>query len=352
MSEWIPALLEKLAAGTPVVRMAVATVRGSAPREPGATMLFWIDEQQRTRSFGTIGGGHLEARAMEIAAHLLDPAAARRRVERFTLGATLGQCCGGVVELYWERYDDLAMAQVLATADASPDAEQWRYCAMDASGREWLLNALQLADAGLPLPNFSGHAGLLRQGETRYFAERLADERTPLWLYGAGHVGRALVQVMAGLPFRITWVDSRPEMFDEATALIPENPTVLRLADDPVAEAAKAPAGAWHLVMTHSHDLDLRICEELLQANRFEFLGLIGSRTKEARFRKWLLQKGCSPAAVERMVCPIGIAGIDAKLPSAIAVSVAAQLLQRREAAASRAASTDVYPSLQGVTAS
>jgi xanthine dehydrogenase accessory factor len=329
MSDWIAPLLHKLNAGTPVVRMAVATVRGSAPREPGATLLFWKEIDGRTSIHGSIGGGQLEARAMEIAAHLLQTQAEPRRVERFTLGATLGQCCGGVVELYWERFDNVQQAQSLAIADLHTGL--LRYCAMEDSGREIVCAADAAREAGLPAADFEGVAGLRKAGDTTYFIERLSDDSTPLWLYGAGHIGKALVQVLSALPFHITLVDSREEMLSDFA----ENDKLTLLhAEEPEYAAAKAPDGVWHLVMTHSHDQDLRICAMLVGANRFGFLGLIGSATKDARFRSRLLQKGCRAEAVARMLSPIGIEGIHSKLPAAVAIAVAAQLLQQRERAA------------------
>ena len=159
----------------------------------------------------------------------------------------------------------------------------------------------------------------------RYFVEYLADDATPLCLYGAGHVGRALVQVLTGLPFRIHWTDSRPGMGEGMAIPVIEN-------DAPEDVAVQAPDHGWHLVMTHSHDEDFRICEALVAKNRFGFLGVIGSGTKQARFRSRLLQRGHDPLAVARMQSPIGVDGIASKLPAAIAVAVAAQLLQVREA--------------------
>lgn len=326
MSDWIAPLLHKLNAGTPVVRMAVASVRGSAPREPGATLLFWKEADGRTSIHGSIGGGQLEARAMDIAAHLLQTHDEPRRVERFTLGATLGQCCGGVVELYWERFDNVKQVQSLANADLH--AGLLRYCAMGDSHSEFFYAAEAGHEAGLPAADFDGAAGLRRAGDSTYFIERLTDDTTALWLYGAGHIGKALVQTLAGLPFRVTLVDSREEMLADFTE---SDKLTLLHAEEPEYAAAKAPAGVWHLVMTHSHDQDLRICETLVGADRFGFLGLIGSATKEARFRSRLLQKGCTAAAIARMLSPIGIAGIHSKLPAAVAIAVAAQLLQQRE---------------------
>jgi len=353
MNHWIALLLDKLAIGIPVVRMAVATVRGSAPREAGATLLFWIDEQGRTCSHGTIGGGRLEALALEIAGDLLNPVREHRRIERFSLGATLGQCCGGVVELYWERFDELKQADLLAKAMTDAEFHRegiLRYCAMDGSGREWLIGQGHPGPGTLPPVNFDEQAGLLHQGEARYFVECLTDQRTVLWIFGAGHVGQALVHVLADLPFRITWVDSRPEMLD-TTVQQTWSRHAMRIitAEAPEEVAVTAPASAWHLVMTHSHPQDMSICDALLRADRFGFLGLIGSRTKAARFRHRLTEK-YGATAVARMTCPIGAGNIHSKLPAAIAVSIAAQLLQRREQADAKALLHDAHQPLLGVS--
>ena len=321
---WTSTLRTLLLQALPVVRLAVATVRGSAPREPGATLLYWKDAEGKLHSAGSIGGGHLELRAMQIAADLLDASQASHESnassassasphsERFTLGATLGQCCGGVVELFWERFDSIAQLEAIALPG-------WRWSPLEAG----------IASAATPGgdPGTGVDASIVIRDGQRYFVECLADEATPLYLYGAGHVGKALVHVLTGLPFRITWTDSRPGMGEGMAVPVHEN-------DAPEDVAAQAPAQAWHLVMTHSHDEDFRICEALVATSRFAFLGVIGSATKQARFRKRLLQRGHAPATVARMQSPIGVDGIASKLPAAIAVAVAAQLLQLREAMA------------------
>ena len=311
---WIAPLAALLERGSAVVRVTVAAVRGSAPREPGATLLLWLDRDGQAQSHGTIGGGHLELRAMQIARGLLDAAVARRRAERFTLGAALGQCCGGAVELFWERFDDAAQLRWADSLDLAAGA--WRWTPVDA-------DAASDCDvrASAPLPP-TAEAGFITDAGRRWFVERLQDRRTPLYLYGGGHVGRALVHVLQGLPFRVRWIDSRDGM-DAA----------VEQADAPQSLAARAPGHAWHLVMTHSHDEDFAICDALLADGRFGFLGVIGSATKGARFRSRLLARGHAPQAVERLHCPIGLAGLASKLPSAIAVAVAADLLQRQAAA-------------------
>jgi xanthine dehydrogenase accessory factor len=287
MRDWLQALHAVLRERSgPVVRVVVATVRGSAPREPGASMLVTTD-----RETGTIGGGHLELVATGIARDMLRPGATGMRADRFPLAASLGQCCGGIVELWFERYE---------TSDVGRLAE-----------------ALRLRDEG------AGHeaiAALASRDPRAASYERLHPDLTPLWLFGAGHVGRALVDVLAALPFAITWIDSR-EGFAPIHAPVPAD------------EVAGMPPGAWALVMTHSHDEDLAICEALLAHGGFGWAGVIGSQAKTNRFRQKLARRGLDPA---RLTMPIGIAGITSKEPGAIAVSVAAQLLQLREAAALR----------------
>lgn len=312
---WTTTLRRLVLRGLPVVRMAVATVKGSAPREPGATLLYWRESGGQLHSSGSIGGGHLEWRAMQIAGHLLDDSQASPHTERFTLGATLGQCCGGVVELFWERFDGLAQVDAITVSG-------WRWSALETAEIAAATPVLIPSNDGAP--GAGAHAAIVVREGRRYFVEYLSDDATPLYLYGAGHVGKALVHVLAGLPFRIHWTDSRTGMGEGM-------PVPVNESDAPEDVATQAPDQAWHLVMTHSHDEDFRICEALVAKNRFSFLGVIGSGTKQARFRSRLLQRGYDPEAVARMRSPIGVGGIASKLPAAIAVAVAAQLLQMRE---------------------
>jgi len=153
---------------------------------------------------------------------------------------------------------------------------------------------------------------------------------TTLLLYGAGHVGQALAGVLADLPFRVLWIDSREELFPD---LVAPNIRIVH-TDQPVAEVDAAPPGAFHLVMTHSHDTDLELVEAVLRRGDAGFLGLIGSASKRARFERRLVKLGLDAS---RLVCPIGIEGIGDKHPKAIAVSTAAQLLRAAEAARAEA---------------
>jgi xanthine dehydrogenase accessory factor len=191
--------------------------------------------------------------------------AGRRAPWAVALGPSLGQCCGGALVLHFAPLDAALLA---AWPEAAP--------------------------------------------------------RFHLQLYGAGHVGRAIVDVLAGIPCRVQWIDERESEFPPG----PGPGHVERLCVEPVeAEVAGAPPGAFHLVLTHSHDLDLRITEAILRRGDFGFLGLIGSATKRARFLRRLGERGIAPEALSRLTCPIGLPGIAGKEPGVIAVAVVAQLL-------------------------
>jgi len=165
--------------------------------------------------------------------------------------------------------------------------------------------------------------------------ERLDDAMPEVWLYGAGHVGQALARILVELPVRLTWTDSRAEWLPRTGA---ERMHIKHRAE-PAATLDEAPVGAYFVVMTHSHALDYALCRTLLERNDFAWLGLIGSMSKAARFRSRLARDGVAAEAIARLVCPIGVQGIASKSPSAIAVAIAAQLLQQIDGADMRRAS-------------
>jgi xanthine dehydrogenase accessory factor len=162
------------------------------------------------------------------------------------------------------------------------------------------------------------------KGEPAWLIEPLARPQHRLYLYGAGHVGRAIVRVLEDLPFVVTWIDTAAQRFPDVIPLH----TRAEIALDPAAFASTAEPNAFHLVLTYSHALDLAICHRLLRRGDFRFLGLIGSATKRARFSRRLASLGIADAQLQRLACPIGLAGIGGKEPAAIAISVAAQLVQ------------------------
>lgn len=259
------------------VLAVVQSVEGSGPREVGAWMLVGLDEV-----VNTIGGGHLEhqviakARGKLLAtqqfenAHIPSPTPVQQDVLRFALGPSLGQCCGGVVHVSLRK----------------------------VSQATW--------------PEFEQH---------------LLGQQTPVALFGGGHVGRAIVHLFGTLPFSVQWFDSRDEIFPETMPL-----NVHAEHSDPVQSAVwDLPANAHVLIMSFSHAEDLDVVAACLQRQRergdLRFIGLIGSKTKWATFRRRLMERGFSEAELARVTCPIGVPGITGKEPEVIAVAVVAQLL-------------------------
>jgi xanthine dehydrogenase accessory factor len=299
--------------------VTVADTQGSAPREAGARMIVMPDGGFR----GTIGGGALEWRALADARTLLAEAAPQARLRRQALGPELGQCCGGSVRLLIEVFDRTLIDEVasLAAREARGD---FTTSGRLSQARGALSRAIIEAADSARLPVEISPDGTVLETFTR--------QTRPVYLFGAGHVGRALVLALAPLPFEVTWIDPRREAFPAAT---PANVRSVH-QPDPAAALASAPADAFVLVMTHSHPLDLELVHAALAAGRFAYVGLIGSATKRARFRKRLKDLGLSAESVSRLVCPIGLAGITSKAPAAIAASVAADLLIRHEAVKER----------------
>ncbi|MEH6824045.1 MAG: xanthine dehydrogenase accessory protein XdhC [Motiliproteus sp.] len=248
-STWIRALAQCEQEGTAAVLITLVDQQGSTPRNAGAKMLVSRDAQ-----YDTIGGGHLEYKAIQIARQLLAQGHSQPQTQRFSLGASLGQCCGGVTTLLFEP---LGNAQI------------------------------QIA------------------------------------LFGAGHVGRALVPILASLPCRIRWIDARAAEFP---ACIPEGVTPI-VNEFPEDEVDRLPANSYFIVMTHNHQLDQTLSARILRRGDFGYFGLIGSRTKRHTFEHRLRARGFSAAQLAQIHCPIGIAAVKGKRPTEIAVAVAAEVI-------------------------
>lgn len=301
----------------PVIVVTVAATEGSAPRDPGARML--VGERAVS---GTIGGGHLELRAIEIARGMLQQGE-KRRMERFALGPGLGQCCGGAVQLVFDLPGPACLAQL---EQRGADGAAWRVVALDGAHESQLVEAHGDNAFGLALAMSTRIVA--DPGGRRWLADYLAPAGPCLFLFGAGHVGRAMVAALAPLPCQVTWVDERDDAFPAA---LPASVQV-EATDIPEAVVAGAPAGASYLVMTHSHALDLRIAQAILARGDAAWFGLIGSKTKRAQFASRLRTRGFDDARIDTMVCPIGMPGISGKEPAVIAASTCAQLLAAWEA--------------------
>jgi len=246
---WINALAELQQQGEPCVLVTIIEERGSTPRNAGSKMVV-----SRERLYDTIGGGHLEYKAQAIAREMLENRVHDTRLERFSLGASLGQCCGGATVLLFE-----------------------------------------------PMGQPQAHIAV----------------------FGAGHVGRALVPLLASLPCKVRWIDSRESEFP---AQIPAGVEKV-VNDEVVDEVENMPAGSYFIVMTHNHQLDLELTAAILERNDFTYYGLIGSDSKRAKFEHRLRDRGFRPEIVQRMRCPMGIAEVKGKLPIEIAVSIAGEVI-------------------------
>ncbi len=298
--------------------MALVTIlstEGSSPRESGARMVV-----QKNGFHGTIGGGALEWQA------LLDARSALSRLRKailrktLALGPGLGQCCGGRVSLLTEVFlrEDIKDIEALAEAEKQgPFFCQSRFDGDRAVSRTILPSVTQ-PDRQSATIDFQADGS---------FVEPWGDFQTPLLLFGAGHVGRALVLSLAPLPFAIRWIDSRAEAFPSHA---PASATMV-LSADPLLELSHAAAHSFVLIMTHSHALDFDLAALALKQDNFDYVGLIGSETKRASFSRKALAQGLHESALSRLVCPIGIPGISSKEPPSLAVGIAAQLLIRRE---------------------
>jgi xanthine dehydrogenase accessory factor len=313
MSVW-PTIERFIAEHGAAVLVTLADAQGSSPREAGARMVVRPDGGFS----GTIGGGALEWIALAEAQSMLARGEDFRRFSK-ALGPDLGQCCGGRVVVTFERF---------ATRDADSIG------ALARAERAGPFVTVSAAGAGRPVRH-AATPGELNAGGNALYAklrdgrviERFGQSVTPLYLFGAGHVGRALVLALAPLPFGVTWTDPRPGAFP---AHIPGN--VICVGDsEPVAVLAQAGDGALIAIMTHSHALDLDLAAAALRSRRFPYVGLIGSATKRARFVSTMSKLGIAKTDTDRLICPIGLTEIRDKAPAAIAASIVAQLLIVRE---------------------
>jgi len=266
---------------------------------------------------GTIGGGTLEHEAANTARNMLRDGSARR-FAHIPLGPAMGQCCGGAVQLLTEVFDaSSALPETVFARPVNDDAD------MPMAVQRLLASARNSGQAPAP------------QLVSNWMVEPLEAAKTPLWVFGAGHVGRAIVATLAPLPdFSITWVDTAAARFPD---LLPENATQL-IAANPADLVRHAPSDAQHLILTYSHALDLELCHALLTRG-FADAGLIGSSTKWARFRTRLRALGHTDAQISRIRCPIGQPSLG-KHPQAIAVGVAAELLSATSRAAAARGAT------------
>ena len=338
MMDWLKTLRRLQQQNIPAVMVTVASIIGSTPREPGAKMI--VTSQQ---IYGTIGGGNLEHQACAIARSQLDSPESER-LKRFPLGAGLGQCCGGLVNLMFEPIVESSNWMESAIQLQAQGQDWVRVVAtkadeIDRDSAPLMLTAnrpdpllqqssdnRELIEAAKSMLQGSQKAALYQVGGSSdcFFFDASRKPDFQLVLFGAGHVGRALVNVLRDIPIQINWVDSRDDQFPSEIA---DNVEIC-CCDTPQAEVDAALAGSYFLVMTHDHALDQSLAEQILKRDDFAYFGLIGSASKRRMFETRMHRRGIAKQCFERMICPIGVGGIDSKVPAAIAISVAAELMQ------------------------
>ncbi len=247
--QWHDAVSTLVELGKPYVIITVIGKRGSVPRDGGTKMVVCDDQ-----NYCTIGGGHLEYRAIDLAKEMLSDGQENQRIEQFALGPTLGQCCGGNVTLLFELFEGLNLN---------------------------------------------------------------------IMLFGAGHVGKALVSVLHQLPCKLRWIDSRADEFPE---VIPS--TVKKMiSEEPIEAVLEAPANTYFIVMTHKHSLDFDIIEKILTRDDAKYVGLIGSTTKWEKFKLRFAHKDYKPSFYNKVRCPVGLNTVTGKRPIEVAISIAAEII-------------------------
>lgn len=311
------------------VLITVGEVKGSTPRETGASMLVTASALA-----GTIGGGRLEYMAVEKARTLLEASGEQASFRlQLPLGPELAQCCGGHVDILVSKLtiDDYTIFNQLNNYNReSVLLTQW-------AGEECRRQLLSSTDTMLYLDKplqaaiyrrlHNPGAEIVSSSSSNDAAfslvQSMSTSEFQVTLFGAGHVGKAVVTALSPLPCTITWIDERA---DEFPALLPKN-VIKRITNSPASEVSKCAAGGYFLVMTHSHQLDLEICEAVLKDSGESYLGLIGSATKKKKFEKRLAVRGLKTNDISRITCPIGMRELGGKRPAEIAISVAAEIV-------------------------
>jgi xanthine dehydrogenase accessory factor len=327
MPAWLDYMVARLGNNIPCVLVSVAQTAGSVPRDAGARMVVTAGGLH-----GTIGGGALEFEAIDEARKRLKGKAASGVVV-YPLGPELGQCCGGSVSLFFEAIRDDDKTYWLGLQAAALEAPVMRALLLqpDTPPAQWFTGS----GGDQELEAFADSIGsddapsLVQDNARTFYAESVKETRPPVWLFGAGHVGKAVAAALGPLPFRLTWVDARADMFPQD--LVPGIEKLI--SKRPELSVSDAPAGTYFLVMTHSHPLDQDVCEAILRRGDGAYVGLIGSNTKKAQFISRLRAKGLSEEQLDMLICPIGLSDLSGKQPAVIAAGVAADFLLRAQVA-------------------
>lgn len=313
--------------GHSAVLATVIYVQGSAPRNPGTKMIV-----TDAKIYGTIGGGNFEYLIAEQSRKLIQNSEKNCLVQHYPLGPLTRQCCGGRVSMLLEKFTP-EMADAVSKISHEITENQASALVSDVN-RNQVFKQVTQKDIEDPIL-YRGDTEFSPKGSTPWetgeiirFVEPLIEAQKPLYVFGAGHVGRAVIRLLSELPFSVTWVDMRAEEFPDS---IPNNVSKT-VTNNPTDFVNSAPAGSFYLVFTHSHELDFEITAAILDRGDSGYCGLIASETKRSRFMsRFSQEKKLLEPKLAKLTSPIGLPTIAGKAPEFIAVSVCAQLLMEVE---------------------
>lgn len=325
MTHWAEDLHAQTQTGQAIVLVTIISVRGSAPREVGAKMIVSAND-----CMGSIGGGQLEYQCQQLATKMLGRGDVASR-QKFSLGKEMEQCCGGVAEVLFESLPPGCPAWLKVLLAIRSQAKT-AVVATEFSGSVSKKTVIDPHDTqsetGLPAHLVQMARDLIATGvpsqlSDDMFLDVVSTTGFNIAVFGAGHVGTALIATLSGLDARIRWVDSRPGIFQA----VPPGVRVCGTTS-PVDEVTGMPPSGFYLVMTHSHATDFEICQAILTREDAAYCGLIGSRSKRRQFETRFRKNGLDQALIDQLVCPIGIDGIGGRNPKEIAIATAAEILQ------------------------
>ena len=352
MNSWLKPVSNAISLNNAFVLLTVIETKGSTPCSRGDKIVF-----AGGRSiFGSIGGGNLEFKALGFAKNLLSVKINTIHLEKYPLGATLGQCCGGYVKVMFESFVetdsspknffswvDTAVSLIEKNQDFVITTLINKHSEKEHSYQKFIYSSdnnvvfsseselskeihdsvsdLMSASEGPSVIEFKDESGLL----TEVCLEKVVcSEIQAVAVFGAGHISRALMSIITKLPINIYWIDDRPLQFEQYKD---DTSQINIICDDFSAGLIDLPDNAYCLVITYSHQIDFDICEQIISKNKFSYLGMIGSAIKGKKFRDRFLQKGYPEKTVDKFTCPIGEKQKFLKSPTAIAVTIAMDLI-------------------------
>jgi xanthine dehydrogenase accessory factor len=352
MNSWLKHLRTAIALNNGFVLITIIATKGSTPCSHGDKIVYTDNEV----IFGSIGGGNLEYKALSTAKEMLNLNDNSNQLIKYPLGATLGQCCGGYVKVLFEsfvgnysslkgedswvekvsRYYIESEDFILATSidndkDSKLDKQKFLLKQNDfysSSEDKQLSNFVK--DHSLKLLQNSQCSTLIEfenesgSGSTICLEKVVFSELLPVAIFGAGHISRALMPILINLPIKLFWIDDRQEQFDKFQG---DTSQIKIICDDMVEITSDLPDNVYCLVITYSHQIDFEVCEKMIIQNNFSYLGMIGSSIKGNKFRDRFKQKNYSEEVINKFTCPIGEKHKFLKSPTAIAVTIAMDLM-------------------------